>query len=59
MMVGAEGFEPTHPKELIYSQPQLSNFAALPYMVHPEGLEPPYSNYVVNDRLEGGDDTGA
>ena len=28
-------------------------------MAHQEGLEPPYSDYVVNDRLEGGDDTGA
>lgn len=24
-----------------------------------EGFEPPYSNYIVNDRLEGGDDTGS
>ena len=28
--MGMEGFEPTHPKELIYSQPPLSNLAASP-----------------------------
>ena len=28
-------------------------------MVPQERLELPYSNYIVNDRLEGGDDTGA
>ena len=27
-------------------------------MAIPEGLEPPYSDYSVNDRLEGGTDTG-
>ena len=32
-MVGMEGFEPTHPKELIYSQPPLSNSAASPYII--------------------------
>ncbi len=26
-----EGIEPTHPKELIYSQPPLSNLAASPF----------------------------
>ena len=30
-MVGGVGFEPTHPKERIYSPPQLSNSTALPY----------------------------
>ena len=29
-MVGGEGFEPTHPRERIYSPPQLSNSAAYP-----------------------------
>lgn len=28
-------------------------------MAHLVGLEPTYSNYVVNDRLEGGNDTDA
>ena len=28
-----EGFEPTHPKELIYSQPPLSNLAASPLIL--------------------------
>lgn len=40
--MGVEGFAPTHPKELIYSQPQLSYFAALPFktLVLPLGIEP-------------------
>ena len=40
ILVGAEGFEPTHPKELIYSQPLLSNSSRAP-MVLVEGFEPP------------------
>jgi hypothetical protein len=41
-MVGMEGFAPTHPKELIYSQPPLSNLAASPFklLVLPLGIEP-------------------
>ena len=50
-MVGVVGFEPTQPKQQIYSLPRLSNFGAPPYKLHygvfhfepVEGFEPPTS----------------
>ena len=48
-LVGVEGFAPTHPKELIYSQPPLSNLAALPFetfkiLAGPERIELPLAS---------------
>jgi hypothetical protein len=48
VLVEEDGFEPSNPKELIYSQPRLATSLLLQdsayfYMVDVEGLEPPTS----------------
>ena len=40
LLVGWVGFEPTQPRQQIYSLPQLSNFGAFPYIKAARGLIP-------------------